>query len=211
MFDIPTLDLPSFFEGLILGAGLFTSVGPKDAFVIKRSLTSRYLFLIATVCAGSDALLIALGAGGFAALLARHPFVVTASLWCGVAWLVGHGLLALRAALAGEHEGQSLDAARAAPFGQTLAATAAVSLLNPYAWIDTVLVIGALVAGRAAPTRSPFALGAVAASFAWFLCLTYGSRSLRTLFARPAAWRALDGFVALMMLGMAAHLALGRL
>jgi L-lysine exporter family protein LysE/ArgO len=211
MLDSSTLDFPSFLEGLMLGAGLFTSVGPKDAFVIRRSLTSRYLFLIAAICAGSDALLIALGAGGFTAMLARYPFVVTLSLWCGVAWLVGHGLLALRAAVVGQHGAQSLEAQRAAPFGETLLATAAVSLLNPYAWIDTVLVVGAIVAGRAAPTRSPFALGAIAASFAWFLCLTYGSRSLRALFTRPAAWRALDAFVAFMMLGMATHLALGRL
>ncbi|WP_322011430.1 LysE/ArgO family amino acid transporter [Paraburkholderia sp. J12] len=210
MLDASTLDFPSFIEGLLLGAGLFASVGPKDAFVIKRSLTSRYLFLIAAVCAGSDALLIALGAGGFAAVLARHPAVVTVSLWCGVAWLAGHGVLALRAAVAGERSMPSLATLRGAPFGRTLFATAAVSLLNPSAWIDTVLVIGAIVAARAAPTRAPFALGAVAASFVWFLCLTYGSRSFRALFTRPAAWRVLDAFVALMMFGMAAHLALGQ-
>ncbi|MCA3827752.1 MAG: LysE family transporter, partial [Burkholderia sp.] len=66
------LDTSAFIEGLLLGAGLFTSVGPKDAFVIKRSISSPHLLSIALVCAGSDALLIALGAQGLSSLLSRH-------------------------------------------------------------------------------------------------------------------------------------------
>ncbi|WP_272148353.1 hypothetical protein [Burkholderia cepacia] len=41
------LDTSAFLEGPLLGAGLFTSVGPKDAFVIKRSISSHHLFAIA--------------------------------------------------------------------------------------------------------------------------------------------------------------------
>ncbi len=94
------LDTSAFLEGLLLGAGLFTSVGPKDAFVIKRSLSSPHLLSIALVCAGSDALLIVLGAHGLSALLSRHAAVVAAALWAGIAYLAGYGLLALRSALA---------------------------------------------------------------------------------------------------------------
>ncbi|MGH8780999.1 LysE/ArgO family amino acid transporter [Paraburkholderia sp.] len=200
------LDASTFIEGRLLGAGLFTSVGPKDAFVIKRSLTSHHLFPIAIVCAGSDALLIALGAGGFAAFLARMPTLSAIAMWAGIAYLAGYGLLALRAAVRGT---QHADIARTATnhsLAHTLLATAAVSLLNPYAWIDTVLVVGSLTANRAAGLRWPFALGAITASLAWFLCLTYGSRACRALFARASAWRALDAFVAIMMLGVATHL-----
>ncbi|WP_321930068.1 LysE family transporter [Burkholderia cenocepacia] len=78
------LDTSAFLEGLLLGAGLFTSVGPKDAFVIKRSLSSPHLLSIALVCAGSDAFLIVLGTHGLSALLSRHAAVVAAALWARI-------------------------------------------------------------------------------------------------------------------------------
>lgn len=200
------LDTSAFIEGLLLGAGLFTSVGPKDAFVIKRSLTSRHLFSIAMICAGSDALLIALGAGGFAAFLARAPMLSAIALWAGIAYLACYGLLALRAAIRGAQHADLTQTATRDSLAHTLLATASVSLLNPYAWIDTVLVVGSLTANRTAGLRWPFALGATAASLVWFVCLTYGSRACRPLFAHASAWRALDAFVAIMMLSVAAHL-----
>lgn len=205
------LDTSAFVEGLLLGAGLFTSVGPKDAFVIRRSLAGRHLLLIVAVCAGSDALLIALGAGGFSALLTRHPLLLSVALWSGIGYLVCHGLLALRAAIAGHHhaDGDATPARNA--FLQTLMATAAVSLLNPYAWVDTVLVVGSIAASKPGGARWPFMLGAIVASFAWFCGLTSFSHAFRRLFSSAIAWRALDAFVAVMMFGMAVHLATARL
>jgi L-lysine exporter family protein LysE/ArgO len=204
-------DTSAFTEGLLLGAGLFTSVGPKDAFVVKRSLSGRHLLLIAAICAGSDALLIALGSQGLAATLSNSPRLLSFALWGGVGYLACHGLLALRSALQRGRNAAIDAAAQQQPMLRTLLATAAMSLLNPYAWVDTVLVIGSIIVSRPSDARTPFALGAVAASFLWFLLLTYGARACRALFARPLAWRALDGVVAMMMLGVAVHLALGQL
>ena len=42
-------------------------------------------------------------------------------------------------------------------------------------------------------------LGCCCGSLIWFLMLGYGSRLLRPLFARPSAWRFLDGATALLM------------
>ncbi|MCA8354134.1 LysE/ArgO family amino acid transporter [Burkholderia cepacia] len=207
------LDTSAFIEGLLLGAGLFTSVGPKDAFVIKRSISSPHLFSIALVCAGSDALLIALGAQGLSALLSRHPGVVSAALWAGIAYLAGYGLLALRSAIRRRQPERVDDShARQAPaLSRTLLATAAVSLLNPYAWIDTVLLLGTVLVSHAPAERAPFAFGAMAASLAWFLTLAYGARACRAWFARTLAWRVLDLFVAAMMLGFAVRFAIDAL
>jgi len=44
------------------------------------------------------------------------------------------------------------------------------------------------------------------ASFVFFFALGYGARLLRPLFARPSAWRALDGGVALVMTALAVKL-----
>ncbi|KVT13859.1 lysine transporter LysE [Burkholderia sp. MSMB1078WGS] len=207
------LDTSAFLEGLLLGAGLFTSVGPKDAFVIKRSISGPHLLSIALVCAGSDALLIALGAHGLSSLLSRHPGVVAAALWAGIAYLAGYGLLALRAAIVGRQPAHVDGApARSEPTrSRTVLAAAAVSLLNPYAWIDTVLLLGTMIASHTPSAREPFAIGAMTASLAWFLMLAYGARACRAWFARTLAWRVLDGFVAVTMLDFAVRFAIDAL
>ncbi|WP_322082038.1 LysE/ArgO family amino acid transporter [Burkholderia sp. BCC1972] len=208
------LDTSAFLEGLLLGAGLFTSVGPKDAFVIKRSISSPHLLSIALVCAGSDALLIALGAQGLSSLLSRYPAVVSAALWAGIAYLAGYGLLALRSAIVRRQPGHAdgLCAGSGEPTrSRTVLATAAVSLLNPYAWIDTVLLLGTVIVSHPPSARAPFAIGAMTASLVWFLMLAYGARACRAWFARTLAWRVLDGFVAMMMLGFAVRFAIDAL
>lgn len=207
------LDTSAFTEGLLLGAGLFTSVGPKDAFVIKRSISSPHLLSIALVCAGSDALLIVLGAQGLSSLLSQHPGVASAALWAGIAYLAGYGLLALRSAI-WRRQPEHVDGPRTGSEptrSRTVLATAAVSLLNPYAWIDTVLLLGTVIVSHTPAARAPFAIGAMTASLAWFLMLTYGARACRAWFARTLAWRMLDCFVAVMMLGFAVRFAIDAL
>jgi L-lysine exporter family protein LysE/ArgO len=54
--------------------------------------------------------------------------------------------------------------------------------------------------------RSWFVAGASAASMLWFGLLGYGARWLAPWFARPRAWRMLDGLVGLTMMVLAALL-----
>ncbi|CAG9237876.1 Putative amino-acid transporter [Paraburkholderia tropica] len=201
------IDSSALVEGVMLGASLFASVGPKDTFVVKISIPSAYPLLIACVCAGSDALLIAAGASGLAAAVSHSPRILAISLLGGILYLACNGLIALRSAIRRKHVDE-IKAAVSQPLLQTLLATAAVSLLNPYAWIDTVLVFGSIVANRPADARLSLTAGAVLASLMWFLLLTYGARFCRSFFSRAIAWRMLDGFAAVMMITLAIHLAI---
>ncbi|MBV8656362.1 MAG: LysE family transporter [Burkholderiales bacterium] len=203
-------DASSFLQGLVLGLGLFSSVGPKDAFVIERSLTGRYLAMLVLICSGSDALLIALGALGAGAALAGHRMLLTAMTWSGIAYLLWYGAGALRRAWVGRPEGGA-DAAGAHRSMQSTAMTALVlSLLTPFAWVDTVLVLGPLSVDKGGVARWFFAGGAVVASMIWFCALTQTAFRCRHLFKRAAAWQALDGLIAVLMLCMAGSLAWGQ-
>lgn len=73
-----------------------------------------------------------------------------------------------------------------------------------------LLLMGATGSVQAPALRPVFVAGAASASFIWFAALGYGARILAPLFARPAAWKVLDGVVVTIMLAMAAAL-LGRL
>ena len=55
--------------------------------------------------------------------------------------------------------------------------------------------------------RWQFAAGAGVGSAIWFTGLGYGARLLRPVFARPAAWRVLDGVIAVVMSALAVSLA----
>lgn len=97
----------------------------------------------------------------------------------------------------------------------------ALTWLNPHVYLDTVLLLGSLAAGYAAAhaggvgaggadtARWLFGTGAMVASVVWFTALGFGARLLAPVFARPGAWRVLDGVIALVMATIGVSLLLG--
>jgi L-lysine exporter family protein LysE/ArgO len=191
-------------EGFALGASLIIAIGAQNAFVLRQGLARAQVVLVAGLCSLSDAALIALGAGGFAALVAALPALAAAAAWGGALFLFAYGARALYGAL---RPGR-LEAGGGAVTGawKATALTLAVSLLNPHVYLDTVVLIGSVAAQLAPPERLAFALGAMTASFAWFFGLALGARRLAPLFARPIAWRILDLAIAGVMWSIAGAL-----
>lgn len=95
----------------------------------------------------------------------------------------------------------------ALPLGAALARAASFTLLNPYVYLDTVLLVSAVGASQPPGGQPAFVAGAGLASALWFAALGYGARLLAPLFVRPAAWRVLDALVGATMLAIAAGLA----
>ncbi|MGB2129820.1 MAG: LysE/ArgO family amino acid transporter, partial [Marinobacterium sp.] len=87
-----------------------------------------------------------------------------------------------------------------------LLTTAAVTLLNPHAYLDTIVLIGGIGGQYAPELRIWFAVGAISFSVIWFSSLCAGARWLAPLFRKPQAWRLLDGLICLMMWSIAVSL-----
>jgi L-lysine exporter family protein LysE/ArgO len=68
------------------------------------------------------------------------------------------------------------------------------------------LLVGGLSGRYEGTARLAFAIGAMSASFIWFFGLGYGARVLEPLFAKPSAWRVLDGLIALVMAALSVSL-----
>lgn len=207
-----TAGLAAGASGFALGASLIIAIGAQNAFVLRQGLLRQHVFPVAVTCALIDAALISLGAGGFGRLVSTHPTATSIAAWGGVAFLAIYGgrsfLAALRpSALRAEDD----STARAASLGATLAATLAVSLLNPHVYLDTIVLLGSVAAQYPVASRLPFALGAMSASGVWFFSLAYGARLLAPLFARPVAWRVLDVVVGIVMWWVAGSLVWGQL
>lgn len=187
-------------EGFAFGFSLILAIGAQNAYVLRQGLLNRRVFLVCSVCALSDAALIAAGVLGVGGLVASSPAAVRVVAWGGAAFLFVYGALRLRAAMRTRKlEADSGGGEKGEGFREVLLATLALTWLNPHVYLDTVLLLGGISARFAGWGRFFFGLGAVLSSFVFFFSLGYGARKLAPVFARPAAWRILDALVAAVM------------
>lgn len=187
-----------FLQGMGLGASLIIAIGTQNAFLLRQGLLGKYVLSCTLICIACDVLLIAAGVAGMGGLISAQPALL---LWIKVAGAVFLLVYGARAALAAWRPGTLQAGAAAAPasHGAVVAAAFAFSLLNPHVYLDTVILLGSIGGQQAGAGRFYFAAGAMLASAIWFTGLGYGARFLAPLFARPFAWRVLDGVIALVM------------
>jgi L-lysine exporter family protein LysE/ArgO len=196
-----------FLNGLFLGASLIIAIGAQNAFVLRQGLMRAHVFPVALVCALSDALLISIGVFALGLIRDILPGFETAAKWGGAAFLAVYAVMAARRAFASE--AMVAGGGEAMPLLPTLLVCLGFTLLNPHVYLDTVVLVGSIGSQYPGETRPIFAFGAATASFLWFFGLGYGARLLTPVFARPMAWRVLDGIIALVMATLAASLVLG--
>jgi L-lysine exporter family protein LysE/ArgO len=202
---LTTGGLLAALSGLALGLGLIVAIGAQNAFVLRQGLRLEHVAAVVAVCAVSDLALIAAGVLGAGAVLARVPWLIPVVCFAGAAFLLSYGVLAARRAL---RPGALLPDAAGARAGLlvTVGTCLALTWLNPHVYLDTVVLLGSMASTYGAH-RWAFAAGAGIGSIVWFAGLGYGSRLFRPVFARPAAWRVLDGGIAVVMVALAVSLA----
>ena len=199
------LSLAPLAQGFGVSAALIIAIGAQNAFVLQQGLRRSYLFVSALTCALCDAVLISLGVGGFGAVIAATPWLTRLATWGGALFLLLYGWRSFRSALQSNSLTVRGDLAQLS-LGATVLGLLAVSLLNPHALLDTVVLIGSVGAQYPAQQRAAFALGAMLASLTWFFSLAYGAARLAPLFQKPLAWRVLDLAVGCLMWSIAASL-----
>jgi L-lysine exporter family protein LysE/ArgO len=201
--------LSPLLQGAGMGAGLIIAIGAQNAHVLRTGLRRQHVGLTVAACVLIDVLAIAAGVAGMGTLIGQSPLLLGLARWGGALFLAWYGFGAARRALRPARLTAGDEAARPLSAPAALGAVLAVSLLNPHLFLDTVVLLGALGGQQPSAARPWFTAGAAGASAIWFIALGYGARFLAPWFARPAAWRLLDGAVAAVMGGLAAALAVG--
>ena len=199
--------MTALFAGFLTALSLIAAIGAQNAFVLRQGLRREHVLPVVLTCALSDAVLIAVGVAGFGTLAAIAPWITTAMLYAGAAFLLAYGAVRFRAALRGG------DALRPTPgsatsLGRTLATVLVLTWANPHVYLDTVVLLGAISA-QYAPQQGVFGAGAMAGSFAFFTALGFGARLLAPLFANPKAWVWLEAVIGTTMWLIAAALITG--
>lgn len=199
------MDSAIFLKGMGLGASLIVAIGTQNAFLLKQGLKRHYVLTCIVVCLMCDALLISAGVAGMGSFIADNPSFLLWAKAGGATFLIAYGLRAAKSAW----RPSALNASTAkAPDGYwaVIGAALAFSLLNPHAFLDTVILLGSIGGQHDGDGRIYFAGGAIMASALWFCLLGFGARYLAPVFAKPVAWRVLDGIIALVMWAIAASL-----
>ncbi len=192
-----------FLAGLALSGSLIIAIGAQNVHVLRQGIQREQVALVVLTCGLIDAGLMAVGVFGVSGVARLHPAVLTWVTWLGAAFLVGYGLMATWRASKPEAlqvaGGPVAHMSWVAVLGQTLA----VSLLNPHVYLDTVFLVGLVGSQYPFDDRLLFWAGASGMSLAWFALIGFGARLLAPLFAKPLAWRLLDGLLALTMFYLA--------
>lgn len=191
--------------GFGFGLSLIVAIGAQNAFVLRQGIARRHVLAVVLVCAASDVLLIAAGVAGAGAIVDAAPGLLAVAYWGGAAFLLGYGLLSARRALRPTSM-NAVHEAEPARLWAVVGTAAALTWLNPHVYLDTVVLLGSVAATYDA-ARTWFGVGAVVASIAWFTALGFGARLMKPAFAKPSAWRVLDGAIATFMLALGVTLA----
>lgn len=180
----------ALLEGFLLSIGLIIAIGSQNIFVLKYGLKGKYNFTIALTCTICDFLLICLGSMGLGSFIAEIVWLRQIAIWGGAIFLIYFGLKSWLAILKGNLSTHQIAETSTEPDTlKTVILTAlGFSLLNPHAFLDTVVLIGGISSRfDGFHARLLFTLGAGIASAVWFFSLSYGSRLLRPLFQKKTA------------------------
>lgn len=194
--------------GLGLGLSLIVAIGAQNAYVLRQGLRREHVVVVIAICALSDLALIGLGVGGAGLVFGAVPWLVTVVRFAGAAFLVAYAALAARRAIRPTAALTASDTPVKAKRASVVATALALTWLNPHVYLDTVVLLGS-IASTHGEYRWAFGAGAGVASIAWFTALGLGARLLAPVFARPLAWRILDGVIAVVMLAIAVSLVAG--
>lgn len=201
------IDTAAFLVGFVTSVGLIVAIGAQNAYVLRQGIRREYVAAVVIVCAVADMLLISAGIAGLGAPLRDYPGAVEVARYAGSAFLLTYGVLAARRAMRGDVLVVE-DGARTS-LRVVVLTCLAFTFLNPHVYIDTVLLLGSIANQYGGGRQWSFGAGAIAGSLSWFIALGCGARVLSPLFAKPVAWRVLDGGIATIMVALGGWLAVG--
>lgn len=203
--DLTTNFSSAWIAGFTVCASLIVSIGAQNMYVLRQAVQGEHVRACVTWCVLSDVLLVALGVTGMAQMLASYPELAQYLTLGGAAFLLAYGLFALRRMWLAPDAAPQAEQRKSGPRSlmSVLAALAAITLLNPHVYLDTVLLMGSIGAQQQGAGRWTYVVGAASASCLWFVLLALAGRRLKHLFANPRAWRIMDGVTGVMMLCLA--------
>lgn len=159
-----------FIQGLTMGLAYIAPIGMQNLFVINAALTCsrRRALLTAMIVLFFDMTLSLSCFYGIGTLMNRYTWLQYVILGIGSLIVCSIGLQLLRS----KGQGQTAQAQRQG-LSKTISQACVVTWCNPQAIIDGTMLLGAIQVTLSASDHTPFMGGVLAASFLWFVGLTF--------------------------------------
>ena len=178
--------------GFLTGGSLILAIGPQNIFVIEQGLKRNYIFIITTICAFSDVLLIFIG-------------VFVYLFFSFIAWeveiflniiLVLFLLKFIWDKLKELNNKFNIDNIKKSQnLKSVILKTLGFTYLNPHVYSDTVFILGNISKNFVMQEKMYFALGASSASVLFFYCLGYLSSLSAKFFVGKNTWKYINIFI----------------
>ena len=193
-------------SGFGIALGLIAAIGAQNAHVLRQGIAGRQVAVTVAVCIVCDTVLMASGVYGMGAIVALWPPFEWVTRIGGALFLLGFGVTCFLSAF--KNQALGVEGRVVESFWPAFWTILGVTLLNPHVYLDTLVFIGGIGAQYGSEDQLSFAVGAVSASWVWFLALGYCARLLRPTFENPKAWTVLDIGIGLLMWSIALTLLL---
>ena len=191
-------NLNVYLAALGLSTSQIVGIGPQNAFIIRQGIGRSHILPIVLICIVADVMLISCGVLGMGKIIGAIPGFVQMVAWLGAGFLLWLGFKSFRAAL---HPGAlKLDGSVERDREKAIRTILLVTLLNPYVWLDTVILIGSVASVYGSQAAPSFILGSITASVMWFTGIGFFASKLAPLFQQERSWRILDCAIGLIML-----------
>ena len=193
--------MSEFLFGFTTGLSFILAIGAQNLFVIEQGIKKNHIFLVTTICAFSDFLLIFLGIFIFYSIQSIMTSKVT--LFLNLA-LIAFLLHFIWGKIKSFHIPLEVNTSKEViPKSVIIAQTLGFTFLNPHVYSDTVFILGNLSKSfDFLNQKILFGLGATLASFLFFYFIGYMGYFLRRYFLNKKIWNIANVIIIIYLIGL---------
>ncbi|WNC73285.1 LysE/ArgO family amino acid transporter [Thalassotalea psychrophila] len=193
-----TISLLPMLKGFVIGAGLIIPIGVQNSYVLSQSIKRNHHLMAATICIVCDFILMSLGVFGGGALINSSSMLAEIITWAGIIFLTVYGLIFFKNFYFASKD-DMLKQVKPSTRKAVIFTTLAVTLLNPHAYLDTVVIIGSISGKFADADKMAFLIGTLLASITWFYALSLAAAKMSPWLSQTKVQRGINLLVALLM------------
>ena len=202
--------MSEFLFGFTTGLSFILAIGAQNLFVIEQGIKKNHIFLVTTICAFSDFLLIFLGIFIFYSIQSIMTNKVT--LFLNLA-LIAFLLHFIWGKIKSFHAPLEVNTSKEViPKSAIIAQTLGFTFLNPHVYSDTVFILGNLSKSfDFLNQKILFGMGATFASFLFFYFIGYMGYFLRRYFLNKKIWNIANLIIIIYLIGLVIFLIFSEL
>lgn len=193
-----------FFFGFTTGLSFILAIGAQNLFVLEQGVKRNHIFLVASICAISDFVLIFIGIFLFYSIqsLLNEIWTLILNILL-VIFLLNFIWGKIKTFKQPLNISETVKVSKSKIIAQTLGFT----FLNPHVYSDTVFILGNLSNSLASFSQKiSFGLGASLASIIFFYSIGYGAYFLRSYFLNKKVWDITNIIIIIYLLGLVTYL-----